>query len=698
MKTAKTIYYWKEYAASVNGLDAITLEYLDELDTNAVFNDVASDVQAEPVPHAADASMHSIPVGGSHRIVCAVYPDEVFVLKIFPNEQALQYAATHIVRGGYVLPAEALPMPQEAVGTPLFEHVSDADLLRVLGFTGDISELAAIRSIRSEDSFKAAEEPLNQRFGIHSFDKLWDLYSGEPIEDIISVYGSTEEDPHRLGDFYVITDDDELQAMLDGSLEQWRIFLHPTQKQVAYRNYSGPARVTGGAGTGKTVAAMHRAAWLAKEQLEAGNMEQKILLTTYSKVLASDIRHNVDKLCGSDVQKSLIEVINLDAWAVQLLRAHNCLDASPRSDSRTRQTAWQTAYEARNKEVLPAEMNSAEMEREWREVILANGITTWEEYRTVSRVGRGIRLLTRQREAAWSVFADFRAFLDAKNMMEPEDVYRKVGELFQLRPDIAQQYSAVVVDESQDFGMAAFRMLGILVSLFKSPLNSLYITGDAHQRIYSRKVVLSRCGIEVRGRSRRLRINYRTTEENRQLAVAVLQGVSVDDLDGSEETLKGYRSLAYGAMPECCETRNRTEELAAIMARIKQYAPGTTSDRANICITLHSNALVEEYVSALCKAGIPAVQLKGAEPADKHNCSVRVATMHRVKGLEFDVVILAGMTNQYYGRYFHQNDRARADELRSLFHVAASRPRKRLFITSDGKMLPELRSAFASAG
>lgn len=224
-----------------------------------------------------------------------------------------------------------------------------------------------------------------------------------------------------------------------------------------------------------------------------------------------------------------------------------------------------------------------------------------------------------------------------------------------------------------------FRLIARITAHRSTEVNSLYITGDAHQRIYGRKVVLSRCGINVRGRSRRLRVNYRTTEETRRWATAVLDNRPVDDLDNGTDTLKGYRSLTRGVPPQLLAFRDSAEEIAGIAGEVRKLQQ-KTGEPAGICIVVRTGDMVETYRKGLVRHGIQADVIEPNKKAGESKVC-RIATFHRVKGLEFDYMILAGMDEITWQADMQDDDSVQ--QARCLIHVAATRARKRVLITAS---------------
>jgi superfamily I DNA/RNA helicase len=254
----------------------------------------------------------------------------------------------------------------------------------------------------------------------------------------------------------------------------------------------------------------------------------------------------------------------------------------------------------------------------------------------------------------------------------------------------------VIVDEAQDMGPQAFRLLRAIV---KHGQNDLFIVGDGHQRIYGRnKVVLSRCSIDIRGRARKLRVNYRTTEEIRTAAVALLEGWRIDDLDGGEDTQKGYKSLTHGARPEHQNFPTADAQAEGILELIHE-AIGRGTAAASICVVARSNHELEAIERLLRQGGIASERTRTDEAELGAADAIRLATMHRVKGLEFDCMIVASINDGLIPPTAAMEsadpvERAVSDlEERSLLYVALTRARKEAHLLSYGQPSPFLRAA-----
>ena len=569
----------------------------------------------------------------------------------------------------------------------LFGHC-DNDQLMLLGVPEAL--LPAVRAVCSDESLSR----LIQWVPKDCVDGLILLAEGRQIEAVIEELERKRPahiDPEDVAaaletyeskaEFVVITDDDELEAMLAAPLEQWRVFLHPSQRRLIEHNWSGPVRVLGGAGTGKTVVAMHRARWLA-QQLIKSESSGRVLFTTYTRNLSTDIRSSLSKIC-SPAELQRLEVIHLDGWVSTFLKGQGLPVRV--FDQNARKACWDLAMAIADPSLG---LDRRFYEEEWKEVVLANGCRTQPEYLAARRVGRGTRLTRQNRAQIWPVFDAMRMELRQRGLWEPEEAKQAAAELIK-ESGLDARYAAVVVDEAQDLDVAGFSLLRTLVG--QSHANDLFIVGDPHQRIYGKPLVLSRCGIEIRGRSRKLRINYRTTEETRAWATAVLNGIDFDDLDGGLDPATDYRSLLHGDEPLIKAFEDTAEEqkfLTSTLHQIQQEQGGL----AATCVVARTNGGVEKLNVAMKRAGFSTRIINKDESDDPSDPALRIATMHRVKGLEFDQVFIPNLDiNQLPLRVeLDQRPDQLSRELfenqeRSLLHVAATRAKKRVVITYSGK-------------
>lgn len=564
---------------------------------------------------------------------------------------------------------------------PLFAQLSDTDLVSV-GVPEEL--LPIVRSFQTQQDLDAAIRQLPSM----AYESLVFLASGESLTDVREALGLANSTPAVVPDdfaaalkvdaskkhFVIVDNDEALLAMLDAPLEKWRVFLHPSQRQLVERTWNGPVRVLGGAGTGKTVVAMHRAAWLAREVHTSDR--DRILFTTFTANLAEDISQNLDKLLDGAARKR-VEVIHLDAWVARFLKA-NGYDYSI--------TYWPEQTDAAQhwKKALasgPSTFSPEFYREEWERVIQPQACMSTDDYLKALRVGRGVRLSRGQRKEVWAVFDAYRNALDAKKLKEAPDAMRDAAALLRSRR-ASVPYKSVIVDEAQDIPTVGFELLRAMMP--EGP-NDLFIVGDGHQRIYGRQVSLGKAGVRVVGRSRRLRVNYRTTEQIRRFAVAQLEGVHVDDLDDGFDSVKGYLSLMKGPAPTVSNHASLESEAEAI----ESFARGGVLERT--CVVARTNAWVEKYRNALEARGLLTRTITRETRDDPAALGLRFATMHRVKGLEFDRVVIAGANDKVLplasalGRA--SDDAAREDteqQERALFYVALTRARQAVLVTSHG--------------
>ena len=261
---------------------------------------------------------------------------------------------------------------------------------------------------------------------------------------------------------------------------------------------------------------------------------------------------------------------------------------------------------------------------EWEQVVQPAGCAQWEDYQAASRSGRTRRLSRGQRKDLWPVFEEYRHLLERERLREPEDALGDATAL--LKQGKAQAgYKAILVDEAQDMSTAAFRLLRQVIP--EPRPDDLFIVGDGHQRIYRKQVVLGRAGVNIVGRAKRLQVNYRTTDEIRRYAVALLEGIDVDDLDGGSDSTKGYKSLMHGVAPTVQILGSFEAEVDAVARWAQQGALEKT------CLVARTNDLRDQYEAALKKKGLQTYAIKRSAAEDLSAPGLRVATMHRVKGL-----------------------------------------------------------------
>lgn len=580
-----------------------------------------------------------------------------------------------------VIEPQVVPAAQEPL---LFSAVTDKDLIE-LGLPENL--LSFVRHIRYADEFYAKKSS----FPADSYETLSWIVEGFPLDEVKALAKEEQEtgkvsgnladaleSPETLKSFVVVEGEEELRRIMAEPLEKWRVFLHPTQRKIVNRNYSGAARVLGGAGTGKTVVAMHRARHLA-----AGLKDnERILFTTFTANLASDIKDNLRKICTLDEMRR-IDVINLDAWVAQFLREHGYAADIIYDDTVTR--LWEDAVADND---TSDEYPVSFYEEEYNRVVVAQEAFSLQKYVKASRIGRGIRLDRRKRMQIWQVFEAYQNMMKEKKVRDINTAMYECR-LLLSKSSAETRYKHVIVDEGQDLSANGFKLLRAIAG--EEHDNDMFIVGDAHQRIYKNKAVLSRCGINVRGRSSILRINYRTTEEIRKAAFALLSGISFDDLDDDYDIGDKCQSLTHGKVPEVLRLGNANEEFEAVLKEIKRLIASGVSAK-NICVVARTHKLLDDYASQFTANGLRCYEIRGNKADDRGLDGIRVATMHRVKGLEFQYVFVVAANKRIIplaSAIDHTDvvsERETMTAERCLLYVALTRAQKGAYVSGYGHL------------
>lgn len=569
------------------------------------------------------------------------------------------------------------PAPRDARApvAALFAGLGDRELLS-LGVPED--SIALVRKVTTDDELDAMQPLLP----VEAYEGLFLVAAGDTVSQVLvsretrvdkavdtADFASALATPESQSRFVIVSDDEAMLAIMNAPLAQWRVFLHPTQQKLASGDRSGPVRVLGGAGTGKTVLAMHRAKWLAENRTPLG---KKVLFTTFTRNLAGDIEQNLKTLCGSKTLDKL-EIRNLDAWVHGFMRSQKLehrIVYDRKQDAASQ--AWQAAMAVRDTRLdLPVDFYEAELEQ----VILAQGITTLEEYRVARRTGRVGVLSRAKRDAVWPVFDEYRGQLASRKLKEVDDAYREVASLLLTGQGDGTAYSGIVIDETQDFGPQALKLLRAMIP---RDSNDLFFVGDGHQRIYSRhRAAMSKCGIDIRGRSRKLYLNYRTTDEIRRQAVAVLEGCEIDDLDDGHDETKRYKSLSHGPQPELVSVEGLEGAAKHAVRFIRQLQAEGGGSHPSICVIAPSEKQREAMAQQLGTAGLQCVTVSAQSNHADAREAIHLATMHRAKGLEFDAVVVVA-PDGYFG-----DPEATANQ-RKLVYVSLTRAKRAAILIRMG--------------
>ncbi len=474
--------------------------------------------------------------------------------------------------------------------------------------------------------------------------------------------------PDALRRFRIMNNVEELAAALEYPWERWTVFLHPDQRGIVERNYNGPARVSGSAGTGKTVVALHRAAHLARTDPDA-----RVLLTTFSDALASQLRAKLAVLMSDGPEAvDKVEVQALDALGLSLYEARYG----------TVELATTRIVEELIVEAVSAEGTNfalAFVTSEWERVIDAWQLSTWEDYRNVRRIGRYRRLSETQRETLWPVFEQVRAGLRQRGLITKAEMFGRLTT--ELAGQEVSPYQYVVVDEAQDVSVPQLRFLATLAG---GRQNGLFFAGDIGQRIFQQPFSWRELGVDVRGRSQTLRINYRTSHQIRSQADRLLDP-ELSDVDGNTEEHRGTVSVFNGPKPTVRALAGENAEIEAVAEWLKvRIKDGLEPNEVGIFV--RSPEQIDRAVATVKSAGLPySVLDDGVETGDG---AVNVGTMHLAKGLEFRAVAVMGCDSEVIplqSRVESIVDEADLEEVynteRNLLYVACTRARDQLLVT-----------------
>jgi hypothetical protein len=585
----------------------------------------------------------------------------------------------------------AVPARPAVSPPPLLAHVSDEELL---SHGVPVEWLADVRQAASEDTLlaladhlpaEAAEAVLDLATGRVPRARrpvLADLLERAAVTDAVAeVPVEVPEAPSALRPvdpfdhpdarrrFRVVTRVDELARALEYPWERWTVFLHPAQQVLVERRFGGPARVAGSAGTGKTVVALHRAAHLARVHPEA-----RVLLTTFSETLANALRVKLSRLIGMEPRlRERIDVDTLDAVARRL---HERLLGRPEVASR--ETVCALLDEATRGDTGPPRPLSFLL-TEWTEVVDAWQLSSWEAYRDVPRLGRRTRLPEKQREALWAVFAGVRAALRARKLITQADLYSRVAA--RLVEIGTSPYDFVVVDEAQDVSVAQLRFVAALGA---GRPDALFFSGDLGQRIFQLPFSWKALGVDVRGRSSTLRVNYRTSHQIRTRADHLLER-PVADVDGIAEARGATVSVFNGPDPVVRVLDSADEEAAVVGQWLTACAAdGVTPGEMSVFV--RSDAELPRARAAVAAAGLPFTVL--GEDMKVTRDRVSVATMALAKGLEFRAVAVMACDDEVVplqARIESVTDESDLGEVyeteRHLLYVACTRARDHLLVS-----------------
>ena len=560
---------------------------------------------------------------------------------------------------------------------PLFAQMSDDDLLR---YGVPAEWLSDVRSA-TEDTLLSLTDHLPSE----AAEALLELATGgKPRVPQPAVAATNPFDhPDAQRRFRVMANVEELLRALDFPWEKWTVFLHPEQRQWIERDYAGPARVSGSAGTGKTIVALHRAVHLART-----NADARVLLTTFSDALAHALQTRLRRLISNDPRLAeRIDVYSLDAIG---LRLYESLIRPAKLASR--EVVVELLRDA-SSAVGGHKFSPHFLLMEWEQLVDAWQLDSWEAYRDVARLGRKTRLKEPQRVVLWSIFERVVAGLTARNVITPANLFSSLAAA--IARSTNPPFDFAVVDEAQDLTISHLKFLAALGA---NRPNALFFAGDLGQRIFQQQFSWNRLGVDIRGRSRTLRVNYRTSHQIRIQADRLL-GPEVKDVDGNVEKRGDTVSVFNGPPPTIRGFKTESEEIKAVAGWLAEQAKTGVLPH-EIGLFVRSESEKARAVAAARESGVPFTILdEHVETASGH---ISISTMHLAKGLEFRGVAVMACDDEVIPsqeRIQTVGDEADLQEVydteRHLLYVACTRARDHLLVTSvepASEFLDDLRT------
>lgn len=577
------------------------------------------------------------------------------------------------------------------------------DLTEKLGFDADTAE--ALFGASSEDALLDIAATFENEWQVNAALMLATGESIDHIRDQLAISDDTSGSPKTLVEafelpaskmqFTYVENDEELRGIIEGGdFGAWRVFLHPEQRKYAEQFMNGSFRLTGGAGTGKTVVLLHRARNLATTE-----PNHRIILTTFTKALASALARDLERLdakvtLASNLGGSGVYIRGVDQLASDVRAKDPALfwasaakifgyAPEPRSKLVADDVGWREAIDDLVEE-LPANLKQPSFfEAEYVQIVLPGQIQTQEQYFQARRPGRGVALDRHKRALVWQVVQNYRKASEHLGRVSFSETAAIAAATLEAAPDM-RPADSVLIDEAQDLSPVHWNLLRALAE--PGP-NDLFIAEDSHQRIYGQRVVLSRYGIKIVGRSRRLTLNYRTTQQNLRFALGILSDADFVDSEETEEERFGYRSSRRGPEPQTLACQSDADQFDKIAGLLNTWLEAGV-EAQSIVVLCRSNSKRDQLKAQLADRG---VETTVPETGQARSRRIGLMTMHKSKGMEFSRVILFDVSDGSIpnpAALQHIAPEEQEDFLlreRSLLYVASSRARDELVVSWQGE-------------
>ncbi|SEH05044.1 3'-5' exonuclease [Candidatus Venteria ishoeyi] len=690
----KILFYDKFFESLIN-LPKGTQKKVIEFQKKFRSNSKSSGIHLESISTFKDHSLRSARVDQTYRAIIKVPEsgDIYYLLWVDHHNKAYEWASNKVFQWNdetqsmqvFTAPESVIEIKQKNKievneSEPFFSKFKTEELLKV-----GVPEIL-LPSIANIHNIEDLEE-VEKFIPTDVFENLFYLLDGADIDTLIFEIEEgkvkAKEIDAKVGsinnqrNFIELTDDILFNEILSGSLNKWKYYLHPSQRKLVGGNFKGSVKVSGGAGTGKTVAALHR----LKHLSQIKDSSERILFTTYTKTLTDNLNHLIS---GLGIDASKITVTNIDKLVRSLVLEYNILNENYKvfefDSVKNASEIWE--------ELLSSELTpySPEfLESEYKDVILCHDVKSLDEFLKTSRKGRGKPISRRQRKEIWSFIEEFQAIKKNLNFYYKDEVFNALYSY--LTEQSITPFDYCLVDELQDFSNVELRLVRCIV---KEKPNDLFMVGDPMQKIYERHINFSKVGINVRGkRSRRLRINYRTTEEIKKLAFSVIKDCHYDNFDGEEENKAGYVSLFHGNKPNYKIFKTKNNEIDFVFECLDELnAKGY--QYSDIALCARTKDALKDFRNVLHKKNLPYTD--NSINTNKEANSISLLTFHRIKGLEFKHVFIIDANDRTIPKLsytFNEMDLSWQESYlkneKSLLYVAISRAIENVTITGIGK-------------
>ena len=676
---------------------------VDRLEFNIRYEQTTPGMHKEMIKSGSGQGLFSYRASDDLRVIAYEWKrGDILLLLVDHHDRAYSRAKRLVLGTGHLSPKELPRVVVKEEREVFFKamqqpcRLSEIPLDKLAQLVGSREVAADLQLVKDEDDLLEKLEAINSP---QLRDDLIDLADCPSKIDAILVHqpAETERAPAekavKKSEGWCLLDDATLTAFYNGTLEDWQIFLHPSQRSAIEEKAIGPMLVTGSADTGKTVVAVHRAKWLLQNVFTNG---ERILFTTFTRTLARIAKTWLETICPPDMM-SRIDVRNFDEFIRPLV---NSLPEQIAIDFEGKYVAKAISSSRSGK------WDSKWLQTEFEEIILEFRIASLEEYMRFQRPSRYGRLSSIERETLWPVFEAMRREItkpSCRDVPKPYALNRLAEYISTGFGKTFREYSAIIVDEFQDFGASEYRFFAAYTgNTFDKPVpNSLFFAGDGYQRIYGRGGTFKSSGINIVNRSLRLQKCYRSTNAIRQFAERIIADVNAPGPDGVPSPSRDGESLTEGIpVEEKYFPGDFPAMYNAIASTIGGWMATDSKELRDYAVLLPKRRsrinkdLLFTVASKLTRRELPCMVFD-ANDDDDIGDAVRVMTMHSAKGLQFHGVVVCLDNWPWRGGRHADSSRRKAmeDESKCLLYMAIMRASYRVLLTaakSRPTLLPKL--------